>query len=181
MTLEPLHCDRIVLRQAKPDDISRLTNCLSDPKVNRWLVRVPKPYREEHARQWVKSNSGRIKKGEALPYSIEHVESGILIGGISLNNINQRDKSAELGYWIAREFWGEGYATEAVRLLCRYGFSRKVSLHRIYAWVHSENHGSFRVLEKIGFVREGVGRQASNVTGRWKDDYLYGLLKTDLY
>jgi hypothetical protein len=179
MILERLHSDRIVLRQARLSDIPRLTESLSDQKVNRWLVRVPKPYREEHAHQWVKSNSDRIKKGEALPYSIEHIESGILIGGISLNNINQRDKSAELGYWIARDYWGEGYATEGVRLLCRYGFN-KLSLHRIYAWVHSENTGSFMVLEKIGFRREGVCQKASNVTGRWKDDYLYGLLKTDL-
>lgn len=179
MILERLHGDRIVLRQARLSDIPRLTESLSDPKVNRWLMRVPKPYREEHARQWVRSNVARIKKGEALPYSIEHIESGILIGGISLNNINQRDKSAELGYWIARDYWGEGYAYEAASLLCRYGFN-KLKLHRIYAWVHSENPGSFKVLEKIGFRREGVCQKASSVTGRWEDDFLYGLLKTDL-
>lgn len=179
MKLEIIKGDRIVLRGPTMADASVLYQCLSDKKVNRWLARVPKPYTLECAKNWIKSIPGQIKNDSSLPYSIHHLDSNQIIGGMALQSINRSDRSAELGFWIAREFWGEGYAFEAGRLLCRYAFSNKQRFHRLYAWVHSENPASYRLAEKLGFVREGVCRQANNITGRWKDDYLYAMLKSD--
>lgn len=179
MKLELINGDRIVLRSPTMSDAPVLHQYLSDRKVNRWLVRVPKPYTLKCAKDWIRSVSTQIKNDTGLPYSIHHIESNQIIGGMALQNINRSDRSAELGYWIVREFWGEGYAGEAGRLLCRYAFSNKQRLHRLYAWVHSENAASIRVAEKLGFVREGTCRQANKITGRWKDDYLYAMLKSD--
>lgn len=180
MKLEILKGTRVILRAPTMPDAPVLYHYLSIRKVNRWLARVPKPYTLKCAKEWVESIPIQIKNDSGLPYSIHHIESNQIMGGMALMNINRADRSAELGYWIAPEFWGKGYALEAGRLLCRYAFSNKQRLHRLYAWVHSENPASYRVAEKIGFVREGVCRKANNITGRWRDDYIYALLKSDL-
>ena len=179
MKLEILKGTRITLRGPTLSDAAVLQKHLSDPKVNRWLPLVPKPYTLECAKAWIRLAPTRIKSDSNLSYCIFKPGLNQIIGGVGIKNINRFDRSAELGYWIASDFWGEGYACEAGQLLCQYAFSRKQKFHRLYAWVHSENVGSIRVLEKLGFVREGVCRKASKATGRWKDDYLYAMLESD--
>ena len=85
-----------------------------------------------------------------------------------------------MGYWIARSFWGRGYATEAASAFLAFGF-RELGLHRIWAWCIAENLASARVLEKIGMRQEGHLRQNEWMKGRWWDTLLYAILETEYY
>ncbi len=83
--------------------------------------------------------------------------------------------SCFLGYRIDEAYQGKGYTSEAVKLICDYAF-KELKLHRIEAGVLVDNYGSQRVLEKNGFIQEGLNRKNVQINGVWEDHYIYGLL-----
>jgi RimJ/RimL family protein N-acetyltransferase len=85
---------------------------------------------------------------------------------------------AELAYWIAHDHWDNGYATAAAETMVEYGFD-ELGLHRVKASTFADNEASQRVLEKIGFEREGVAREEAYVDGTWRDRVRYGLLEDE--
>ncbi len=89
-------------------------------------------------------------------------------------------RDAELGYWITPDEWRNGYATAAAECMVEYGFS-ELGLHRITASALTTNEASKRVLKRVGFVEEGVSRDASFVDGEWCDMVRYGLLREERY
>jgi RimJ/RimL family protein N-acetyltransferase len=92
--------------------------------------------------------------------------------------INSRHQAGEAWYLLAPTYWGQGYVTEAVGALVAVGFS-ELGLHRIWATCLPENVASIRVLEKLGFRREGHQRRNLPIQGRWCDSYLYALLQEE--
>lgn len=86
------------------------------------------------------------------------------------------EKSAELGYWLAEEFWGNGIMTEAVKQLCQEAFD-KFDIIRIYAEPFAYNTGSRKVLEKAGFSLEGIMKKGAYKNGQIQDYCMYALLK----
>lgn len=103
---------------------------------------------------------------------------GALIGAVGLV-VSTKDRHGELGYWLGARHRGEGYATEAARALVRWAF-RRWKLRRVFAQVLAGNKASVRVLEKIGFLREGVRRKHIRKGGRWYDAHQFGLLREDV-
>jgi ribosomal-protein-alanine N-acetyltransferase len=106
-----------------------------------------------------------------------------VIGLVSLQYCNHRGdryhRRAEVGYGIARASWGQGIGPEAVRAVVHYGFEH-LKLNRIYAGTIADNLASVRLLEKLGFVREGTRRQHSlEDDGLFHDSALYGLIRSD--
>lgn len=89
------------------------------------------------------------------------------------------EKSAELGYWLAEPYWGQGVMTEAVRQLCREAFGR-FDVLRIFAEPFADNLGSRRVLEKAGFTCEGTMRNGVFKNGRVHSYCMYALLREEL-
>lgn len=104
--------------------------------------------------------------------------TGQIIGMISLMNVSEKNRNAEIGYWLGKKYWGKGYATEAVSLILRYGF-KELKLFRIWARVFHPNLTSIRLLEKVGFTLEGRLRNNIKKSGRWLDELCYGILKTE--
>jgi len=100
-----------------------------------------------------------------------------LIGTVSLRAFH-RDRRAELGYWIAADEWGRGYASEASHAIVELGFSQ-LELARIYALVIAGNQPSCRVLDKLGSCSRGVQRQHMWKAKRLHDVLLYGLLRDE--
>ena len=90
----------------------------------------------------------------------------------------QVTRDAELGCWITPDEWRNGYATAAAECMVEYGFS-ELGLHRITASAMTTNEASKRVLKRVGFVKEGVSRDASFVDGEWCDIVRYGLLREE--
>ncbi len=103
-------------------------------------------------------------------------ETNELIGTIAISDILRGGiQSCYVGYSLDEAHNGKGYATEALGLIVKFGFE-ELKLHRIEAGVMPRNVASQRVLEKCGFVREGLARKNVNINGKWEDHYTYGII-----
>jgi len=98
-----------------------------------------------------------------------------MIGSVVLAQSSVEHRRGEMGYVLARDVWGRGYATEAAAALLAYGFA--AGLHRIGATCDPENAASARVLEKIGMSFEGRLREYFLIRGAWRDRLLYAAVK----
>ena len=139
--------ERLFLKKFSATDKNSLIALIGDSRVSETLSNVPFPYTSEDADYWLDS----VKKNE-LRLSIRLNDA--LIGGIGLTHGD--DDYCELGYWLGREYWGRGYATEASNSLLNY-VRENTSLRKFRANVYKENIASSKVLQKLGFKQTGEG------------------------
>jgi RimJ/RimL family protein N-acetyltransferase len=118
-------------------------------------------------------------KPDQVNLTIERLEPHEPIGMCDLMEIDASTRSAELGIWIGRPWWGGGHGTDAVRTLSRFGFDH-VNLHRITLHVNADNAPAIRAYEKVGFREEGRLREAAFVHGGRVDQLVMGLLEGEL-
>lgn len=116
----------------------------------------------------------RMEKGVFLPLLVVDTESGEILGGGDLHQINRELGQCEIGYWLFHYARGKGIATRTARFLAEHGFS--IGLERIEARVAAGNPESERVLERAGFTREGVLRSLPRRSGGREDMVLFSLL-----
>jgi [ribosomal protein S5]-alanine N-acetyltransferase len=120
----------------------------------------------------------RARMGTSLPFALR-VE-GRLAGQVTLDNIVRGAlRSGYLGYWIDRSVAGRGMGSLAVALVCDHAFG-EVGLHRVEADIRPENLPSQRLVERLGFRREGLLRRYLDIDGDWRDHISYALLAEDL-
>lgn len=113
-------------------------------------------------------------------FGIFELLSGDLIGRVALSNIVRGAwQNATLGYWIAGDRNGRGYATEAVKLATRFAFTQ-AALHRVQAAIMPRNLRSIRVIEKAGFRYEGESKRYLSINGSWEDHSIYALTSEEL-
>lgn len=121
-----------------------------------------------------------ILADRAYPFLIFRERDGVLVGGITLANVRRGIVQAgTVGYWVGEPYAGHGYMTAALRLLLPTLFG-ELHLHRVEAACIPGNIASVRVLEKCGFVREGLARRYLCINGIWQDHLLFGLLHEDI-
>lgn len=142
------------------------------------MTMVPDPYDERRAREFVRY----LRVAEADPECLElgafERESGSLVGMISLSDLNAKKGCAELGYWIAIEAQGRGYAKEACEALLTYGF-RALGMQRIQAFVCAGNDASCSLLSRLGFLKEGTLRRACLNKNELVDRVAFGMLREE--
>ena len=126
--------------------------------------------------EFIKSSLEQFARGEGLITGIWY--RGSLAGAISFVNISQANNSAMIGYWIGADYQRQGLVTRACKALVDYGFS-ELGLNRIAIWVATDNLRSIAVPLRLGFVREGVERQAQRVNDRYVDIAVYSLLRSE--
>lgn len=119
------------------------------------------------------------KQGSRYDFGIFEIHTNKLIGMIGLYKFGAAEKCI-LGYSLDKEHYGKGYATEAVRLILDMAF-KELGFHRVEAGVMPRNIGSARVLEKVGFVLEGLARDYIKINGIWEDHYIFSILENDSY
>jgi [ribosomal protein S5]-alanine N-acetyltransferase len=168
-----LETARLILREFSESDIAELVPLIGAHEVAATTLRIPHPYEEKHAREFLAS----VSKENELRLAIRLRSNGRLCGGMGLHPEMQH-RRAEIGYWIGVPFWGNGYATEAAREVVRYGFER-LNLNRIFASHFKGNEKSGRVLEKIGMRHEGSVRQGVMKSGKFIDLEMYSILRED--
>lgn len=164
------------LRAYEPEDVETLYRWYNDPDVRQHLqMRYPLSRADEAA--WVERNK-TVSYG-VCDLAIETLE-GHLIGGVGLRTKGPEVRCAELGISIGdKSVWGQGYGTDAMRVICRVGFEQ-MDLHRIELWVHAGNERAIGVYKKVGFVLEGTAREAFFRNGKRVDMHLMGLLAPEL-
>jgi RimJ/RimL family protein N-acetyltransferase len=159
----------LVLRPFTLDDVPAIAAACQDPEIQHWIPVIPRPYTEEHAREFVEG---------AGQESLAVVHDGRLVGAIGMR-INDFGVG-HIGYWCARETRGRGLTTRALRLLCRHGFDDR-GLGRLELITDPDNRASQRVAEKVGFQREGVLRShLRHPDGRRRDSVMFSLLPGEL-
>ena len=166
------------LRPWQEADAASLARRADDPGIAANLRDVfPSPYTEADAAWFLRdcmAREGRDQLCRAV------VVGGEAVGCVSLTlGHDVYQKSAELGCWLARDFWGRGIMTEAVGGLCREGFAAWDIL-RIQAEVFAPNAASRRMLEKAGFTLEGTKRAAVYKNGQVLDGCVYALLREEI-
>jgi RimJ/RimL family protein N-acetyltransferase len=162
---------RLDLTTFAESDIRELVPLIGAREVAETTLRIPYPYEERHAREFLLSE---IKENE-LRLIIRLRSDGRLCGGIGLHP-DSEPQQAELGYWIGVPFWGNGYATEAGRAVLGSGF-KQLKFNRIFAAHFAGNEASGRVLQKIGMRYEGCMRQAVVKSGKFIDVERYAILR----
>ncbi len=168
-----LQTPRLILREFVESDIPELVPLIGAREVAETTLRIPHPYEEKHAREFIAS----APKENELRLAIRLRSDGRLVGGIGLHPQMEHQR-AELGYWIGVPFWGNGYATEAACEVIRYGFE-DLKLHRIFAG-HFEGNGASRaVLLKLGMRHEGCARESVVKWGRFMDVQIYSILRDE--
>jgi len=148
-----------------------------DRDVASTTLTIPHPYEDGMAEDWINHHLEDFALGKLLNFATTLRTDHSLIGAVGLI-IRKEHARAELGYWIGKPWWGEGYATEAAQATIDYGF-RKLGLGRIYAQVFSRNPSSARVLEKTGMIPEGYLRRHYSKWGEFVDIEYYGLLREE--
>ena len=127
---------------------------------------------------WISGNNEENQKHFTLKVEINGTNQ--FIGLIAMNLGKPKFKNAEIWYKFHIDFWGKGYATEAVNKILDFGFD-ELHLHRIEAGCAVNNLASIKVLEKTGMTREGQKRQVLPLKGGWSDNFEYAILSTDRY
>ncbi|ODT51368.1 MAG: hypothetical protein BGO80_09365 [Devosia sp. 63-57] len=161
-----LKTDRLILRSARPDDAPSYTLGIGEFAVARWLTPVPWPCSLAMAMDWLRQTP-RNTPEHAL-FIIERPGKG-LIGSISLMD--------ELGFWIARPFWGRGYGTEAAAAVISWHFS-ETEREAIPSSAHHDNAASLRLQHKLGFVDEGHEMRYSQALQNHVDHVITRLTRT---
>ncbi len=150
--LPTLFADGFVLRPFCPEDDWSLRQHMDDERVARDVTNIPYPYTIEHARAWLAQMSDIVSPDSTrVDFAIDIHHQ--VVGSVAFINLDGH--KAQVSMWIAPNYWGQGLATEAMKLLVDFGFE-KLGLERITAYHYTENPKSGRVLEKVGFKFEGT-------------------------
>jgi len=167
----------LILRPHRKTDAPALVLRLNDEAVSRYTT-IPYPYSLEDALDYLKLTAARRRKKLIVNYdfALELKSPQALIGGLGLMGLDRQNRNAELGYWLAQEFWGRGLMQEAIKLALEFSFGA-LGLVRVYARVAAPNLASRRCIERAGFELEGVSRKALlDRRGEWLDFYNYARL-----
>lgn len=172
-----LETGRLRLRPFDAADADDLYALQSDAHVLRYWDSPPWTDRASVARFMGRCRT-MADEGSGVRVALERTSDGAFIGWCSVNSWNPDWRSASLGYCLTEAAWGRGHATEAARVLLRWAFGT-FDLNRVQAETDTRNVASARVLEKLGFVREGTLREDCIVDGDVSDSWVYGLLRRE--
>lgn len=171
-----LKCKRIHLRLLEREDIPQRTVWMNDKEINRMLI-LDWPISLTKSQKWFDT---AINDNSKIHFVIIDNEMNRLIGVAGLVDINTRDRHAEVYLIIGeKNYWGKGIATEVLNLLIEYSFEY-LGIKRLYGYNFSYNIASQKMLEKVGFIKEGIMRKHIYKNGKLEDINIYGLLKDEL-
>jgi RimJ/RimL family protein N-acetyltransferase len=148
-----LETSRLILRPPQQRDIPAIVTWIGDWDVAKYVSRAPHPYREQDAQEFILEAGRHRALGEGFAFAITRKQDGMLLGA---GGVHLREAGFELGYWLGKPFWGQGYASEAAARLLGFAF-HDLKLDRIGAAFHQDNSASGNVLAKLGFTPSGTG------------------------
>jgi len=167
--------ERLILREFCAEDWPAVLAYQSDPRYLRyydWTGRTP-----EEAQAFVGMFLEQQQTVPRIKFQLAATlqATGQLIGNCGIRMDAPTAQQADIGYELAPEHWGKGYATEAARAMVEFGFTQ-LAVHRIWSWCIADNVASANVLTKLGMTLEGRLRDHEYFKGRWWDTLMFGLL-----
>ena len=174
INLAEIETERLILRKCNVKNIKQFYKIASNPNVTTW---IPWEYHKsiEETTMFVNSLVEGYIKGTCTTWGIYNKKSNMFMGLTSFVHIKEKNFNAEIGYWIGEEYWNQGYTTEAVRAVIRYGFE-VLGLHRITAGHFVDNPASGKVMEKAGMVFEGKLKDEAYHRGKFYDINIYAII-----
>jgi RimJ/RimL family protein N-acetyltransferase len=170
-----LETGRLILREYTLDDWPAVNAYTSDPHVVQYMSFGPTtPEQTREHLQWSMAAAAEQPRSLHELAVVLRAEQR-LIGNVNLQVDPRERRQAYFSYLFHRDYWGQGYATEAMRCLIDFGFTQ-LHLHRVADDCDARNRASARVMEKLGMRREGHLRETIWKEGRWYDAYLYAIL-----
>jgi len=166
--------EKVSLASIVRGDLPLIWRLFGDPEVRRFMGIGVTPLYPEDEEEWYE----RARRNRSqIVFGIVETGSDRLVGVADLHGIAWAARVAEIGYWVGREYWGRGYATEAVSLLVQYAFEM-LGLEKLWARVYEPNRASIAVLEKNGFQPAGRLKRHAYLPGHGLVDVLvYELLR----
>lgn len=164
----------------EPADKPNLLRYMNDPELYANTSRVPHPYTEADADNWLALTKKEVEEhGHPINWAVRSDEYGV-IGGIgAFLHDGPNSHRDEIGYWLAAPFRGQGLMTDIVNGFCQYLFDSRPALVRIEAKVFAHNAASVRVLEKAGFEREGFAKKLILKNGICQDAVLFARFRSE--
>ncbi len=174
----PLASDRLRLDLLRPDDLDDLTRLQSDPEVCRYLLYEPRT-REQVTEVLARDGAATrlADKGDYVQPAIRDLD-GRFLGTMYFALHSLDDRTAEIGWILAPDAQGRGYATEAAGLMLDLAFG-ELGLHRVYAELDPRNRGSVRICERLGMRHEGHLVEHMWLKGEWTDTGHYAILERE--
>lgn len=177
MTLLPkLETVRFTLRKIEPGDIEALHSYWSDGVVTEYMnVRFQNI---EESRQMVELLNNLPETGEGMRWAIVDKKSGVVLGSCGYHNVKADHRRAEVGYELGQEYWGQGVMQEVMNAVINHCFEA-LGFNRLEAFVTEGNNRSINTLEKLSFRQEGVLREYEYAQGKYQNQVIMSLLRSD--
>jgi len=173
-----IYGERIRLRHVEKEDLPAFVEWLNDPEVTEHLFMVL-PISSAEEERWFEKLAGLPPEEQPLVIEMKTGQGWRTIGNSGFHHIEWKNRSAEGGIVIGdKALWNQGYGTETMRLLVQHGFGT-LNLNRIFLVVYEPNKRAIRAYEKAGFILEGRLRQASYKDGRYQDEFIMGILRSE--
>jgi RimJ/RimL family protein N-acetyltransferase len=169
--------EQVRLTDIRSSDKPALVEHLNDKEIYDRTLRIPYPYTDTNAEEWL-ALVAKItqEQGRPVHWAVRTTEDNLIgVCGFSDFQLGKSHR-AEIGYWLAKPFWGQGIMTTVVQRACQVAFD-EFGLVKIIAHVNATNPASVRVLEKCGFEQEGFLRMHHLKDGQYLDAKLYALIK----
>ena len=169
----------LALRELQITDNKPFYTYLSDPMVNKYVSEEDTPKSLEAAKDELKYWASLFHNRRSVYWGIARKDTDMLIGTAGFNVWSRTHQRGEVSYDLARPHWGKGIMTRVLQAICDYGFST-MDINRIQATVATDNIGSIKVLNKVGFQKEGDLREYGILHGKKKDFYMMSYLRKEI-
>jgi len=171
----PLETERLVLRAYARDDAADVARLLNDTEMARFLMVIPHPFVEFDARTLVKAAWRRLTGGRGFDLLITVKDGGDRpVGSVGVG-LHDEGSRGELGFWIGRDYWGRGYASEAARRMIDFA-TETLGVTHITGTAAADNDASLAVLARLGFVESGRGEKRVPSTGEMREVIFFELV-----
>ena len=167
----------IIIRAIRKSDIPLIVKYTKSADIPRYTF-VPSPNTVEHIETFIKRSRLSARKGTDYVFCIVPHDVGELVGAIGVHAVSKIHKKADIGYWLAKKFRGQGYMQEATELVLKFCFN-ELKLHRVQASTFIDNVISQKLLKKCGLKYEGTLRNFLYHRKRYKDAHMYAITVED--
>jgi RimJ/RimL family protein N-acetyltransferase len=175
-TIPTLQSERLTLRAFSLADATAVQAILNDPVITDYMLYIPYPCSVEWVEAYIERVNVDVPTGR-YTFCIVRRADDTIMGRINIR-LNDDHQRAEIGYWVGRAFWGQGYASEAARRIVQFGFD-DLGLNRIIGQCFVRNAASVRVLQKAGMRREATFRDDFLKNGVYESTHLYAILRSE--